>query len=338
MSVPSVPSVQRTVLLRAASGSTIGNGHVMRTRALAQAVQGLGFRARVRVDDAATAAGLALQGFDADVAAEDDAVGVVAGWLDGFRDWGDEIYALHYVGARAALVENRRPERDRADWVVYPCLHYHPDPWDEAHVDKVRGGARWTPLSAEVLEQEPASERDVDLLISFGGSDPRGLTERTLTALATIGPLAPRRIALVLGPHMVDRGRAVAELCGHVHAEVQLVEAPTGLAPWIARSRVAVTALGTTLYELAWLGVPALVLANYDSDRTALSHYRSIGPHRPLGISEELDDEALARELALGLEELYTESAVRSAQMAQVAQDLHGGSERLARLLTGALG
>jgi hypothetical protein len=96
----------------------------------------------------------------------------------------------------------------------------------------------------------------------------------------------------------------------------------------MARSRRALTALGTTLYELAWLDVPALVLANYAEDRPALAHYAAHGPHRPLCIADELDAPTLRTLLA-------RELARPAAPLGALAPALSGGSERNARLLLG---
>ncbi|MCZ6597136.1 MAG: hypothetical protein O7B99_05840, partial [Planctomycetota bacterium] len=155
------------ILLRAASGPSVGLGHARRTRAVAQALAALGATPRLVVDDEESAAELLDEGFDARVGGVE---ACDAAWLDGRRDWSDEVAELQSSGARTVLVENRTPAREGCDALVYPALHYEPDDWDREHGECVHGGAEWVPLAREVLAVEWAAERDLDLLVTFGGS------------------------------------------------------------------------------------------------------------------------------------------------------------------------
>jgi spore coat polysaccharide biosynthesis predicted glycosyltransferase SpsG len=316
--------VTERVCLRAASGARIGLGHAMRTRAVAREIVALGGRPLAIVDDALTARLVAGGGVEAAVEAERPewaSEPATAVWLDGYRDWSDALRTLERATGPRVVVENRTAARELCDRVVYPSLHHRDDAWDRAHAAAVLSGARWIPLAREVREAGPREERDVDLLIAFGGSDPARLTERALALLA--GTHA--RVAVVVGPHASARRPAIERLASAL-PRGEVVPAAAPLAAWMARSRVALTALGTSLYELAWLRVPALVLANYASDRAALAHYAADGPHRPLGVAGELDDDELRRALARGVEELATR---RPAPV----EGLGEGAQHLARLL-----
>jgi UDP-2,4-diacetamido-2,4,6-trideoxy-beta-L-altropyranose hydrolase len=314
------------IVLRAKSGPNVGMGHVMRTRAVAEAVAALGGAPVLIVDDDESARRLRSEGLEARSVLERpgwDREPAAAAWLDGFVDWSDELRTLARKGTRTFLVENRTPAREFCHCLVYPALHHEPDAWDRVHAGRVLAGPGWIPLRREVVEAQPEPARDVDLLITFGGSDPLGSTERVLGLLEARG----RRIVVSVGPHMAERRRAIEEAATRLQAEVL----PTGcaLAPWFARSRAAVTALGTTLYELAYLGVPALVLANYPSDRDALAYYEVHGPHAPLGVAPEMDDASLGRALEGGWE------ALRRGGEARI-DDLGSGARRLAEALLAA--
>jgi len=75
----------------------------------------------------------------------------------------------------------------------------------------------------------------------------------------------------------------------------------------MARARVALTALGTTLFELAYLRTPAVVLANYAAtardpgDEPVLAYYRERKLFHPLGLAPELGDVELADRLGQAL-------------------------------------
>ncbi len=314
------------VLFRAQSGAQVGCGHVMRTRAVAEEVLRLGATALVVVDDEASAEGLRAAGFEACTLARRPgwALERAAGaWIDGFRsDWSADLRHLARRGTPSYLVENRSVARESARFVVQPKLYVDPDPWERVHAERVLRGAAWIPLGAALRNQAPAAVRDLELLVTFGGSDPLGSTERVLAAL-------PRglRVAVSVGAFMTQRRGAIERAAAHLAAEILPPHAPLG--PVMARARAAVTALGTTLYELAWLRTPALVLANYAEDRPVLEFYRAQGPFLPLGLARELDDAALAATLAQALARVHAPSAPLA--------DLGPGAERLAERLLGTV-
>jgi len=281
------------ILLRARSGARVGRGHAVRSAAVAEALRGLGAAPLLVLDDEPTARGFRAQGHEAVSAlalpgwARERAAGA---WLDGFVDWSEELRLLARRGTPSYLVENRTPCREFARFVVHPNLYDRRDAWERVHAARVLAGARWIPLSRAVLSQ-PECTRDLDLLVTFGGGDPLGSTERVLALLP-----AGLRVAVSVGDHMGARRADIAHAARHLAAEVLPVGA--ALAPWMARARAAVTALGTTLYELAFLGTPALILANYAGDAPVLARYGELAAFRALGLAPELD----ARTLACALE------------------------------------
>ncbi len=260
-------------------------GHVMRSRAVALELRRVGARPLLVVDDRTSCEMLAGDGLEAVIEAQHPdwwraASGKV--WIDGFEDRSPLLERLEQRDVRALLVENRTPARERAQALVYPALHFEPDDWDRAHADRVRSGAGWIPLGPEVLSQRPPEHRDVAWFVSFGGSDPRRLTERALEALpADAGP-----VVVTVGRHMEVRREAIEAQTRRFPRSRVLTPGESPY-PWMARSQRALTALGTTLYELAFLGVPAGILANYDSDREALAWYERDGFHRSLGVARE---------------------------------------------------
>lgn len=319
----------KRVLLRAQSGARAGAGHEMRTRAVAEEVVARGGEALLVVDDEASAARSARAGFEAVSVlrypgwALEPAAGA---WIDGFRsDWSDDLRRLARRATPSYLVENRTRAREWASFVVQPKLYVDPDPWERVHAARVLRGAAWVPLRREVRTQTPSARRDLELLVTFGGSDPLRSSERVLAAL-------PRdtRVAVSVGAHMQARRAEIERAGRHLALEILPPDAP--LASWMARARLAVTALGTTLFELAHLRTPALVLANYAADRPVLEFYREQGeqgPFQPLGLAEELEPGALRAALELAL--------ARRRGPSPAVPGLGAGAARLAERLLHAL-
>ncbi len=294
----------------------------MRTRAVAEEVQHLCGEPLFVVDDELSAEELRAAGFQAVTALErpgwsgESARGA---WLDGPVDWSRELRGLAGGGTPSHLVENKRPCRELATCMVQPKLHDDPDGWERRHASRILRGAGWIPLLRAVRSQGN-EVRDLDLLVTFGGSDPLRSTERVLAAVP-----AGLRVAVSVGAHMGARRGEIERAARHLRAEV--LPGNASLAGWMARARVAITALGTTLYELAHLRTPALILANHDDDRPVLDFYRQHGPFHPLGLTRELSDLELSRGLVRGLDDL-------TGPLPPIP-GLGPGAERLARKLLG---
>lgn len=310
--------------LAASSGPAVGMGHVMRSLSVARELKRLGASILGEVGDERAQELFRSHGIEARLAGQ-AMPPCKSAWLDGFRDWSGEMRKLRTRGTRIALVENRLPCRELADWIIHPSLHHVPDAWERDNAERVFGGRAWVPLTPEVIAAEPASSKNIDLLVTFGGADPEHLTERLLDALIELE--CPLRVCVVLGWHMGARSEAIEARLQRLKAG-QLIPSGGGLAPWIARSRLAVTALGTTLYEFAYLGLPALILANYDKDQPALDYYAEFGPHRPLGVASALSAPELNRKLRREFSRLDETQTERVLELAQ-------GSTQLARLLMG---
>ena len=318
------------VILRAASGSATGMGHGMRCLAIALEVLELGGEALLVLDDPASCEAFAqrtnahggLEVVTATEAADWTRLPTRAVVLDGFRDWSDSIEELRVLRTPTLLVENRSAARPLADRVLYPALHHIDDAWDREHPERVLSGPQWIPLRPAIRREQEGITRDIDLLITFGGSDPNRLTERVLGALEGDA----RRVAVGVGSLMEDRRGPLEVLASRLPRAV-LLETGGELAPWIARSLSAVTALGTTLYELAYHGVPAAILANHATDREALAWYANNNLHHPLGYHAEVG----AHDLLSGLERL------RRTGLCERPRSLGGGAARLAELLMAGL-
>lgn len=98
------------------------------------------------------------------------------------------------------------------------------------------------------------------VLLTFGGSDPTGLTARVLRALGA-GTVPACRLHVVLGPGFGDaseleQAREKLSLASQLHVS------PADMLPLFTGCDLAVCAGGRTLYELRALGTPTLALAS----------------------------------------------------------------------------
>jgi CMP-N-acetylneuraminic acid synthetase/spore coat polysaccharide biosynthesis predicted glycosyltransferase SpsG len=201
----------------------------------------------------------------------------------------DELDAERALGARLVCFEDLGAGLEQADLVfneLYPQLA----------TDVARG--RFSGPIACVLRDEffhaprrPWSERVESVLVTFGGTDPSRLAFRVLDA---IGSECPANLIVVAGrgvdylPELSARcdelrraGRAV-----ELHHDVQLMSELMG------RADVAFSSAGRTLYELAHMRVPTVVLAQ---NARELSH-TFVGPEHgllPLGLGTDASLESI---------------------------------------------
>lgn len=297
------------LLVRADGDGLIGTGHVMRMLALTEAARRAGHEAAIasaRLDDRLAArvarAGTPLlrlaatPGSDDDAAATKDALAsgfdrlILDGYVFGARfqeavhsggvptlvvdDYGHaEIYSAELllnqnVSASAALYENRAPDA------------------------RLLLGPRYALLRDEVARAEPRPEAEGfgrRILVTMGGADPTNATEAVLDALGWIDDLDLQIRALV-GPANPHGDRLSAK----AGPQVTLLGPQDAMADLLKWADLAVTAAGTTTYELCRLGVPMLLVVLAENQGPPAEAFAREGIAEHLGWHPNLDPEGVA--------------------------------------------
>ena len=282
------------ILIRADASPTIGTGHVMRCLAVAEALRDQGHEALFAAVESTPAIDrrLSADGFRhvsiagpvgqaADLAATRSLLRREHGtavMLDGYRFGEAYRVGLQAAGARvlawddlgdgtplhADLVVNAAPQ---AAALLYDAM---------APGAVLLLGPGYAPLRREVrlAAQEPRRsivDRPV-LLVTFGGSDPLGLTGPVLQALAKGRPAGCRIVAVVGGSN--PRAEEVAALAAEgVFVEIDCPR----MGALMADSGLAVSAGGGTMGELAALAVPTLLVVTADNQAMASGDAAELG-------------------------------------------------------------
>jgi UDP-2,4-diacetamido-2,4,6-trideoxy-beta-L-altropyranose hydrolase len=345
----------RLLLLRADATAAEGTGHLMRTLALAQAWRDGGGRARWLLAEApaALAGRIASEGIevvrvDGEPGSRDDAATLrdaltnepgARAVVDGLQFDGEFLAGLAPDGDRVLVID------DKGDKGTYPVG------WvlnQNAHAD--RGaypadadacfllGLRFVLLRREFVPSPPprivpAVARR--LLVTFGGADPTGMTRRTLAALRRLpgGLRSVLDVRIVVGAANAEAARiedAAADpaLGGRVGVERAVDDMPALMA-W---ADLAVTSGGTTVWELARLGCPALVVETVPVERLLVGGLRAVGLFGHLGPEAELDAQTLADEIASKAEDVAWRTTMSERGMALVDG---AGARRVADALAG---
>lgn len=337
-----------TLIIRADASVRIGIGHVMRCLALAQQWRHRGGRvifaqaetvpaltARLQEEGIETSA-LAGSAGTADDAQETIALAQICGarcvvadgyafgaaWQKQIKDAGlrllvidDYGHAEHY---HADLVLNQNAGVDAA-------LYARRDP-----KTRLLLGTRYALLRREFLASRPGAhvtpERAQKILVTLGGSDPDNVTARVVAALA---PLADIEAVVVAGggnPNLAAIRHAV-EVAGPA---IRLVVNATNMPELMAWADVAISAAGSTSWELAFMGLPSVLIVtaeNQEGIPAALAN---------AGVSINLGNHAVttSADIMAAVRRLLDDAAVCSDMSTRGRQlvDGHGASRVAAAL------
>ena len=189
-------------------------------------------------------------------------------------------------------------------------------------------GSRYFCIRDEFLEEHPKDfcEKAENVLVIFGGADPSDLTGRLYNIAKNLHDDHPDvKFHFLLGFAYPYADRIVTcEDCNvFVHKDVKRVSS------YMAKMDLAITSQGRTVYELASMGVPAIVLAQ--NDREAKHVFAGIqNGFINLGIGSETDDETVISTIEWLL---ATPNVRREMRKLQLQKDFSKGHERVIKLI-----
>ena len=333
-------TVPLRVLVRVDASPMIGLGHAMRCLALIEALRAAGHVVQVcttalpeRVAAAMRTTGSTITHIAAQPGDDADAIATSAlatlhgsDWViaDGYCfavAWQARVRA---TGVRLALLDD---EARAARWDADLLLNQNAGVSMAAYAASAPGavlllGPRYALLRTAFetwrgwLREVPPLARH--LLLTLGGADPDNLTARLIPGLAGCEGLAVRVLLGAANPHRAAVTAAVAGAAGA--ATFTVLDHVDDMAAQMAWADLAISAGGSTLWELAFMQVPSLVLVLADNQRG--------GAHacEAAGMADVIGDEAAIDPVAVGqaVRALRGDAAVRAA-MARAGRQLVDG-------------
>ncbi len=189
-------------------------------------------------------------------------------------------------------------------------------------------GSKYFCIRDEFLEEHPKEfcEEAENVLVIFGGADPSDLTGRLYGICKKLHKDHPGvKFHFLLGfayPYS-DRIVTCEEDNVFVYKDVKRVSS------YMSKMDLAITSQGRTVYELASMGVPAIVLAQ--NDREAKHVFAGIqNGFINLGIGEETDDETVISTIGWLIS---TPNVRKEMRKLQLQKDFSKGHERVIRLI-----
>lgn len=336
--VESRPTRER-LLIRADGGPQIGTGHLMRCLALAQhwlrvrgpvtfvlAADVPAFAARAQSE------GCELQLIEVEPGNAADADATLAAarrlgaeWIacDGYHFGADYQRRLKSGGCKLLFVDDYGHGAEYcADLVLNQNLYAEPSRYQQRGPGtELLLGSQFALLRREFVAAErsprmvaPVAKR---LLITLGGADPAGFTPTAVAALAHVD----RELeALVVVGGSNPRRAEIEHAASALGPRVQVVSAVDDMPVRMAWADLAVTAGGSTCWELLYSGVPALVVILADNQIAVAESVARNGAGLDLGWSTRVSSAQLGSAIA----ELARDYALRQA-MVRSGQSLVDG-------------
>ena len=332
---------QKRLLIRADASPEIGAGHIMRCLALAQAWQDAGgcctfvlashapaLEERLKAeglevlhlanrpgsrDDAAQTAALARQ--------------VGAAWVvvDGYPFGDDYQHALKAAGLRVLFVDDYgHAGYYAADLVLNQNLsadeklYRRREPYTQLLL-----GTRYALLRREFWPwhgwQREIAKVGNKVLVTLGGADSQNATLKVIQALQQVVLDGLEAVVVVGGmnPHLTELRSAIQQSKRNIRLESNVPHMPD----WIAWADIAIAAGGSTCWELAFMGLPALILVLADNQQSVATALEAAGAAVNLGRHTAL----APADIAQAVSRLAAAQDTRAA-IAQRAQELVDGS------------
>lgn len=196
-----------------------------------------------------------------------------------------EASQLRSKGSKICLIDNATSTRLMADIVIYPVAHFDRSLGLQGFKGKKFIGAKYFPLNAEFRRAKKIRHATFTVLVTMGGSDPNKITLKVAKALEKIkGGL---RVVFVLGA--ASKRQELPK-----DKRFKIVRNPGNMARLMSGCDLAITAFGTTLYELAYMGVPALIISNYKNEKDEVRTFERRGTSIYLGHFKRVSDRSIS--------------------------------------------
>lgn len=277
-----------TVIIRCLASARMGLGHLMRSAGLAQTLRARGHPVHWILNEGARAAYAQLQSQDpVDWVAEPAQWSAESSlWSRKLKEYADAVILLDGYEFDAAYRQSvwqlGRPLVLFDDGVLQApihaslVIHSSIEPGDEGErfsaVARVLIGARYAPVRPEFPACRPLlplGER-AECLALFGGSDVAGLSLSLVEALPDLNWPASIPVRLITGPAYPDPehlDQTIARLGVNVIHEHKV----RNMATRMRQARLAISAAGSSLWELGVMQVPTVALVVADNQEQVLN-------------------------------------------------------------------
>jgi spore coat polysaccharide biosynthesis predicted glycosyltransferase SpsG len=208
------------------------------------------------------------------------------------------VKGLKERGVKVVNFEDTGPGAGAADLVVNAL--FSPD---VTLTKKYHYGSHYFCLRDEFIgvDKNRFRRRPKTLLITFGGTDQNDFTLQSIQALKDICELKSIKIFVVTGPGYLHKAKLENYLESLENNDIEYIHQTGMMSAIMQQSDIAICSAGRTVYELAHMRVPAIVLAQNEREDTH-SFARDENGFEYLGLMKVFDTEKLRERFFLLLE------------------------------------
>ena len=218
------------------------------------------------------------------------------------------IEAIQQIRAQGVLIvtiddpSNRRlvadmafyppvPQVERLSWRGFTGKCFVGWDWVLLRPQFAEAARQHIPRAPDPLPEPRCVDRPLTLLVTMGGSDPMGLTLMALEAIERIN--RNFRVLVAIGGGFMHEPELNAWLATSKRS-CEIRRDVSDMASLMAEADLAIASFGTTAYELATMGVPAVYLCLTDDHKESASAFVKLGISQCLGKHDEADSYSLA--------------------------------------------
>lgn len=276
-----------TIIIRTDASSEIGIGHVMRTLALAQNLREyfnihyISTKLTVELKKVLKAEKINLQIIYSKEGTKEDLYQTVeisnnlnARWIivDGYHFNEQYIDFLKKSGFKILLFDDfAKMNFYSADIILNKGVYARKEMYSNRDKEsKLLLGPKYNILRKEFLKynRKDILFKDIpeNMLITMGGADPSNVTLRILEILEEIKHKF--KVKVLLGPANKHK-KVMKERMSLSQLNIKLIENTNEISSIMNWADFAITSGGTTLFEMAYMGLPSIVIQTVDNQRSA---------------------------------------------------------------------
>ena len=241
----------------------------------------------------------------------------------------DYVAALKDAGVKVVTFEDLGPGAEMADLVIN-CIYEEKDPPSNRLV-----GPDYFCIRDEFLQACPRPFRDTvrEVLITFGGTDALDLTCRVARIVLPIALQEGVHVSIVTGPGYGHLEHLREFLARVPPDHVELANGTKRMSEYMERADLAFSSAGRTVFELAAMRVPGIIIASSQREQSHTFASEKNGM-RYLGHADAVSDGQIEHEfLAL----LHSPSGRRELRERTRQWDFRGGKHRVVEAIKSLL-
>ena len=306
------------LLIRADASTAIGNGHVMRCLAIAQAWQDAGgsvyficaeglpstLHERLIEEDIQVKLISSKSGSLAD-AQETIAIATALSTkiivVDGYCFGADYQRWLKDADLSVLFIDdNGHAEHYSADWVLNQNIHADESLYSSREPDtQLLLDTQYSLLRREFWAWRGQTKQVADIaqniLVTMGGGDPDNVTQKVLSAIEHIPNLHIKAVVGGSNPHLASLQTFVAQSESQIELLYNVKDMPK-LMDW---SDIAISAGGSTVWELCLMGVPSILIVTADNQIGIANGLNKAQVALYLGELETVEEETITETLQM---------------------------------------